>query len=115
MTVWAALFQNGAMMGISCAVSFPGKSVPVGPEIPLSLRPTALQLTTIHPRWIDRFPFAKMRDNMINMISIIDEDEFLQDLFCMTSFTVKPGAASWDPTAWSIGSEFSQKWGYLFY
>ncbi|KIW95183.1 uncharacterized protein Z519_03767 [Cladophialophora bantiana CBS 173.52] len=114
-SIYGALYQNGAMMGIACSVVVPSKSSPVGPEIPESLRPTALQLTTIHPTWIDRFPFPKMRDNMITLMGIINEEEFLADLFCLTSFTLNPGAASWDPTAWKIGKEFSAKWGYLFY
>src|ERR1700742_286296 len=102
-------------MGISCAVSCSSKSCPVGPDIPESLRPTELQLTVVHPRWIDRFPFPKMRDNMITLMGIINEEEFLADLFCFTSFTLDAGAASWDPKAWRIGKEFSAKWGYLFY
>jgi hypothetical protein len=48
-------------------------------------------------------------------MGIIDEEEFMSDLFCFTSFTLDSGAASWDPTAWKIGKEFSAKWGYLFY
>lgn len=51
---------------------------------------------------------------MITLLSVIDEEEFLADLFCMTSFTVDNGAASWDPGAWKIGKDFSAKWGYLF-
>ncbi|KAK6379516.1 hypothetical protein LTS17_006434 [Exophiala oligosperma] len=114
-SVYAALFHNGAMMGLTCSISFASKSRPFGEEIPDSLRPTPLQLTTIHPQWIDRFPFPKMRDNMITLLSIIDEEEFLGDLFCLTSFTVDGRMASWDPSAWKIGHEFSAKWGYLFY
>ena len=56
-----------------------------------------------------------MRDNMITLMGIINEEEFLADLFCFTSFTLDAGAASWDPKAWRIGKEFSAKWGYLFY
>ena len=113
--VYGALYINGALMGLACSVTFASKSQPFGPELPDTLRPTPLQLTTVHPQWIDRFPFPKMRDNMITLLSIIDEEEFLGDLFCLTSFTVEPGAASWDPTAWKISKEFGAKWGYLFY
>ncbi|OAP60783.1 hypothetical protein AYL99_05785 [Fonsecaea erecta] len=102
-------------MGIPCSVSLRKKSNPAGPNIPVSLRPTALQLTVNHPSWIDRFPFPKMRDNMITLMSIIDEEEFVADLFTLTSFTLESGAPSWDPRAWKIGKEFSAKWGYLFY
>lgn len=102
------------MMGLLCSVSTIAESAPVGPEIPESLRPTYLQLTVPHPPWIDRFPFPQMRDNMIVLLGVIDEEEFLADLFCLTSFTIEPGAPSWDPGAWKIGEEFSAKWGYLF-
>ncbi|KAK5465005.1 hypothetical protein LTS15_001568 [Exophiala xenobiotica] len=112
---YGALYTNGALMGLACSITFSSKSQSFGPELPEALRPTPLQLTTIHPQWIDRFPFPKMRDNMITLLSIIDEEEFLGDLFCLTSFTVEPGAASWDPTAWKISKEFGAKWGYLFY
>lgn len=114
-SVYAALFNNGSMMGITCSISIPGTSRPTGPEIPESLHPTKLQMTTIHPLWIDRFPFPKMRDNMITLLGIINEEEFLSDLFCLTSFCLEPGAPSWDPASWKIGREFSEKWGYLFY
>ena len=114
-SVYAALFNNGSMMGLACSATVPDTSREFGPEIPDSLHPTKLQLTTIHPLWIDRFPFPKMRDNMITLLGIINEEEFLQDLFCLTSFTLEPGAEPWDPAAWKIGKEFSEKWGYLFY
>ena len=52
---------------------------------------------------------------MITLMGIIDEEEFMGDLFCLTSFTLDPGAPSWDPKAWKIGKDFSAKWGYLFY
>jgi hypothetical protein len=55
-----------------------------------------------------------MRDNLIASISFIEEEEFLQDLFCMTSFMIRPGGAPWDPTAWVIGEEFYVKWAFLF-
>lgn len=113
-TVFAALWDNGAMMGLSCGTSVPAKSRPVGNEIPEALRPTTLQLTTTHPIWIDRFPFARMRDNFISLSGLIDEEEFLRDLFSMDSFTIKPGKAGWDSTAWSINPSFAEKWGFLF-
>ena len=114
-SVYTALFNNGAMMGLSCSSVVPAKSSKVGPEIPEPLHPTPLQLTTIHPRWIDRFPFPKMRDNFINLGAIIDEEEFMRDLFSMESFTIQPGMSGWDPRAWIISKEFARKWGYLFY
>lgn len=115
LNVFAALFNNGAMLGLACGCVIPSKSSPCGPEIPQSLQPTALQLLQHHQQWIDRFPFPRMRDNIISLNGIVDEEEFLKDLFGMQSFTIKPGRPGWDPTAWIIGRDFSQKWGFLFY
>ena len=113
-TVFAALWDNGAMLGLKCSTVVPAKSRPAGSEIPESLQPTLIQLTTVHAIWIDRFPFPIMRDNMITLAGLIDEEEFLRDLFSMDSFTIKPGKAGWDPSAWIINPSFKGKWGFLF-
>ena len=102
-------------MGLTCGTTVPGKSTPQPPSIPSPLHPTAIQLTTIHPRWIDRIPFPRMRDNLITLTGIVDEEEFLRDMFGMESFSIKPGFAGWDRMGWVMGREFSKKWGYLFY
>jgi hypothetical protein len=52
---------------------------------------------------------------MITLCPVIDEEEFSDDLFHLTSFTLKPGGMNWDAEAWNIGPEFAAKWGYLFY
>lgn len=114
MTVWAALYINGSILGLTCAMCFPAKSKPAMPNVPAILHPTALQLYSIHPPWIDRFPFPRMRDNLITLIGLLEEEEFLQDLFCMSSFKIKSGGASWDPNSWSISKSFCKKWGFLF-
>jgi hypothetical protein len=113
-SVFAALFKNGRILGIPCGSQIPWKSRHCGPEIPATLRPTALQMTTLHIPWIDRFPFPKMRDNTILLGGIIDEEDFLNDLFTTENFTVVPGSVSWDPNGWIIAKEFGKKWGYLF-
>ena len=56
-----------------------------------------------------------MRDNMINMTAISDENDFTRDLFTMPSFSITQGAATWDPRAWKIENPFADKWGFLFY
>jgi hypothetical protein len=114
-TVFSALYINGEILGLSICVSIPSKSMPVSSDVPVPLRPTTTQLLTVHSTGIDRFPFPKMRDNTINLSAIIDEDEFSKDLFTMPSFTITPGAATWDPRAWRIEKPFADKWGFLFY
>ena len=114
-TVFSALYVNGEILGLSMCESIPSRSMPVSPDVPVPLRPTTTQLLTIHSTGIDRFPFPKMRDNTINLSAIIDVEEFSKDLFTMPSFTITPGAASWDPRAWKIERPFAEKWGFLFY
>jgi hypothetical protein len=85
-------------------------------SLPAPLRPTPLQLAMAHKRWIDRFPFPRLRDNLILLNGLVDLDEFVRDLFGMASLLLRPDSqrATWEPESWSIGSEFSLKWGYLF-
>lgn len=114
-SVYTALFNNGKMLGLTCGFVIPSKSSPCEAHIPEALHPTPLQLTTLHQLWIDRFPFPKMRDNMISLNRIFHEEDFLEDLFNMQSFEIRPGGKCWDPSAWKMGKIFGQKWGYLFY
>jgi hypothetical protein len=114
-TVLGALYINGKILGLSCSCSIPGRSLPVSDDIPLPLHPTDLQLTTIHARWIDRVPFPKMRDNLITVFGMLDDEEIIADLFTMPSFSITPGLACWDPRAWKIEKPFADKWGYLLF
>ncbi|KAF2261499.1 hypothetical protein CC78DRAFT_535598 [Lojkania enalia] len=113
-TVFSALYINGKMLGLSCSKQESRRSLPTMDDIPLPLQPTMLQLTTIHNIQIDRWPFPRMRDTMISMSSIIDDEQFLEDLITTPSFTITPGHATWDPRAWKIQKPFADKWGYLF-
>ncbi|CZR55099.1 uncharacterized protein PAC_04985 [Phialocephala subalpina] len=115
LTLVGAMFINGQILGLSCCTVIPAKSPPAKPNVPLPLHPTATQMLTIHSTGIDRFPFPKLRDNLINLNSIIDEEEITRDLFLTPSFTISAGAQPWDPRAWKIEKPFADKWGYLFY
>ena len=114
-SVFAALFNNGRILGIPCGIQVPILSRPCTAKVPLSLRPTHTQMHILHIPWIDRFPFPKMRDSVIQLSGIIDEEEFLGDLFTTDSFTILPGSVSWDPMRWIVAKPFEEKWGYLFY
>jgi hypothetical protein len=111
-TVQDALWKNGEILGVDSNIS--SKSPVVRSEVPESLQPTPLQLATVHPLWIDKIPFPKMRDNLIVLIGVIDEAEFVSDLFKPNSFAIHSNT-SWDPAAWRVGEEFWKKWKYLFY
>jgi len=112
--VYFALFQNGRILGMHCGHCFPGKSKPVGDNIPQSLHPTMLQLKAVHYLWIDWFPFPSFRDKIIVESATIEEQDFLFDLFTMPSFMIIPGCKSWDPSGWKMIPLFKAKWGYLF-
>lgn len=115
LSCFGALYINGMYLKIPCSTVVPARSDPVGPEVPVSLRPTELQLITIHPRWIDRFPFPKMRDSLISLSGVIDDEDFMKDLALLPSFDILPGGAPWDPKAWKMKKPFADKWGYLFF
>ncbi|KAF2999736.1 hypothetical protein E8E13_004389 [Curvularia kusanoi] len=115
LNVFTALFLNGQILGIVCSTTMASKSPPPTASIPLSLRPTASQLTTVHFQWIDRLPFPKLRDSLIRLQGVVDLDEFLNDIFVAPSFSIRRGAESWDPRAWSMEGVWAKKWGWLFF
>lgn len=114
MTAIMALWVNGNLLGLTCDVSAVIVSQPQPDHVPKSLHPTALQLSTPHVDWIDRWPFPRMRDNMILMKDVLDFGQIFQDFFLMRSFSVEEGSNAWDAAGWQIYPEFNVKWGYLW-
>ncbi|EXJ68553.1 uncharacterized protein A1O5_08346 [Cladophialophora psammophila CBS 110553] len=115
--IYSTLGQHGEMQGTSCSDCWEEAKSPLEYlALPDSLRPSPLQLAMPHQRWIDRFPFPRLRDNMILLSGLIDLNEFVRDLFGMASLILRREVhrATWDPEAWAMGAEFSSKWGYLF-
>lgn len=115
LTVFTALFMNGQILAIPCSTLLASKSPRPTASIPIPLRPTASQLMTVHFQWIDRLPFPKLRDSLIKLQGVVDLGEFLNDIFVMPSFVIRPGAACWDPRAWSMETVWARKWGWLFF
>ncbi len=120
--IYSSLFQHSLMQGtngVDCGAEgkSPAEYMSSQPE---SLKPTPLQLAVPHRRWIDRFPFPRLRDNLILLSGLIDLDEFVHDLFTTASLVwlgpQRQGqGATWDPESWTLGrSEFAPKWAYLF-
>lgn len=114
LSICSALCRNGAIIGMLECVTVPATTPTLPSSVPQPLQPTILQLTTLHIPWIDRFPFPRFRDNMITLHALVDQGDFLRDLFCTRSFMLKTGGSSWDPGSWMIGREFNETWGYLF-
>ncbi|KAE8443039.1 hypothetical protein EG329_002433 [Mollisiaceae sp. DMI_Dod_QoI] len=99
-TVYSALFHNGVILGLSCGTSSVAKSKPALPHVPEPLRPIQYQLDNVHFQWIDRFPLPALRHRMILFSDSLSSEDFLADMFTATTFTITPGAVSWDPSAW---------------
>lgn len=113
--MFAALHNNGLILGLRCGIQVPILSPPCTAKVPLSLHPSKTQMTVLHIPWIDRFPFPGMRDNVIRLSGMFDEEEFLNDLYQTNTFTILSESVSWDPGAWIMTKSFEEKWGFLFY
>lgn len=114
-TVFSALFINGQMLGIPCSTSHINRTPAPKPSVPLPLHATETQRLVMHPSWFDRLPFPKMRDSLITLQGVLDEEEIVKDLFTMPSWTIQAGRACWDPRAWKMEKEWSTKWGWLMF
>jgi hypothetical protein len=67
-----------------------------------------------------------MRDNFILMtvgdgegvgpvgVGVLDQEAFLEDLFCMDSFVIREGGKGWESADWTVGGTFAKRWGWLF-
>ncbi|KAH4264464.1 hypothetical protein HBI04_080590 [Parastagonospora nodorum] len=120
LTIFTALYLNGLTLSLSCTACLHTPSPPAHASHPLSLHPTPTQLTTAHPRWFDRLPFPTMRDNLIRLMDmgVLDEEEFLRDLFTMESWRIETGGVGWSESAWNtrgwrMEGAWRGKWGWL--
>ncbi|KAL2845919.1 hypothetical protein BJY01DRAFT_263423 [Aspergillus pseudoustus] len=91
---------------------------------PTSLIPTELQLSTLHHPWIDLFPLARMRDNLLAATCVFDiltddeEEQLWADLVEWGgNGTEGAGLIVWgepsDPRNWEATVPFLKRWGWL--
>lgn len=98
-----------------------GPLFPAPAEIPLSLVPTPLQLSTPHDVWIDLLPESTMRNNAIRHMNMIDNDDLCRDIigghFDGEDNIELTGIVVWNdpwcPSGWEITEGFVKKWGFL--
>ncbi|KAL2019776.1 hypothetical protein VTK56DRAFT_9220 [Thermocarpiscus australiensis] len=91
------------------------------PSCPDSLRPTALQRTTVHHPWIDLFPFPRFRDNVLRAVAadVLDEDELCCNIMDVSPENMSDRVGlivwgeSWDRWGWEASVPFLRKWGWL--
>lgn len=138
--LYRACISNAWTLGIDprlmhddIASPFPTASDSYCGSLPLSLRPTRVQKSMPHHPYIDLFPIAEVRDNMIIYDGLFDEDEFCADLAGHTVPSMKdstgemgineqdgPGYTGlvvwgepWDPAAWELSPYVARKWAWL--
>lgn len=116
-----ASHTNLAILAITSlvCVGSPYKTMPLFPyprALPESLAPTSLQLTTLHPPWIDILPSPRMRDNAIRAIG-----QFSQADYCATFSGGRTGADGmivwadpWGPDGWEVTEGMLRNWRFLF-
>jgi hypothetical protein len=105
----------------SCRGTMPLFSTPS--NLPLSLLPTALQMTVPHKLWIDLMPCPIMRDNAVKLQDTFDNDELCLDMVGgLHGGYDHPGVEKngmlvwfdpWDVRGWELTEGFVKKWGFL--
>ncbi|KAH8665394.1 hypothetical protein BGZ61DRAFT_366457, partial [Ilyonectria robusta] len=123
-----ALVINARLMGITQGIMVPGSRSQLPSEdvdiaahnsLPLSLRPTHLQLTISHHPWIDILPFPEIRDNLLRH----DENSYCKKELCrdLRGFQAVAGGCGgiiawgdpWDSRGWEVTEAFASKWPWV--
>jgi len=121
--VYRAFLTNMSLLGkMPACKSAPRVGTSLAPfEFPPSLHPTAVQLKTPHPSWMDMFPLPALRDNLILSQGFFDEKDMCMDmlggLFYARCGNEKKGLIiwrePWDVNGWEVTDGFAVKWGFL--
>jgi Domain of unknown function (DUF3425) len=89
-------------------------------NIPISLKPTLLQQSTLYPDWIAILPCPRMRDNAIRTQYLFTNSELCADILdglMGKQNDVGAGAAvwssPWEPSGWELTEGFIRKGGFL--
>ncbi|CEL06552.1 hypothetical protein ASPCAL09725 [Aspergillus calidoustus] len=97
-------------------------------RLPVSLRPTPIQLSTPHHPWLDLIPFPQLRDNLIRLGDALDDTQLCFDMSGRGSATGVPdkrlGNAGgetgvivwrdpWDPSGWEVTETFWRRWHWV--
>lgn len=121
LNVLSALYMNGLILGLTCSSGSSSRSPMPSPHHPLPLHPTQTQMHTVHPQWYDRLPFPRMRDSLIRLMGVVDEEDLIKDLYLMPSWRIEVGDGDgadwerrcWDPRFWVMEEGWRDKWGWL--
>ncbi|KAF4454586.1 hypothetical protein F53441_2929 [Fusarium austroafricanum] len=81
------------------------------------LRPTRKQIVVKHHPFIDVIPFKDIRDNIIDNMNEMEEDEFFHDalnhLTCWGGIAGAHTGTPWDSRSWEATEEFILKWSHI--
>ncbi|KAH6699086.1 hypothetical protein BKA61DRAFT_621962 [Leptodontidium sp. MPI-SDFR-AT-0119] len=123
-----ALVMNARIMGVTSEFMTPdarsrlaseGIEVQAHNSLPLSLKPTHLQLTKSHHPWIDILPFPEIRDNLLRRDeNSYDKKELCRDLrgFQMVADGYGGMVAwrdPWNLQGWEVTKAFASKWPWV--
>lgn len=120
-----ALVMNARVMGITREFMVPDARSQIAYQnfdgavlssVPLSLKPTCLQLTVSHHPWIDVLPWSEIRDNLLRR----DENSYDKKELCrgLRGFQAVAGGWGgiivwgdpWDPLGWEVTEAFASQW-----
>lgn len=113
-----------ALMCIDEAISPFNQNGPWPPSYnpPKVLEPTPVQKAILHHPWLDIFPFAKFRDNIILAADaeLLDDGELCEDVAeANLQNTERPSLIVWGdaslPHSWEASPLFLRKWGWLLH
>lgn len=125
LNVYRAFIQNLSILGITPHRDWKLRN-PISPfntstsspidntKLPVSLRPTKIQCTIPHHPWLDFFPFARMRDNLISAGDQLDGGQLCVDIMGFWDVSMSFSLLVWgepsDPKSWEITEDFLKKW-----
>ncbi|KAK1961634.1 hypothetical protein LY78DRAFT_617393 [Colletotrichum sublineola] len=128
--LFRGLMENSKTLGITlsmildddCVSPYSSNPAYDGTEraaaLPSSLRPTRMQLTAAHHPWLDIFPLPRLRDNLIEAGSALDDDELCLDMLGSGDAPSGQGGMilwgePWDPRSWEVTEDFVKKWRWV--
>jgi hypothetical protein len=126
--LFRAIQTNLQILGIKIKgspCSFEGAITPFPQQfgngsVPLTLRPTQLQQSTLYEEWIGILPSPRMRDNFIRCQHLFSVTDLCADLLGGLMGRENDFDAGilvwsdpWDPSGWEVTEGFLKKWGFL--
>ncbi|KAG0123969.1 hypothetical protein HOY82DRAFT_494627 [Tuber indicum] len=87
-------------------------------HLPPALRPTLLQVSVIHHPWIDVFPSARLRENLLRAGHSYDPDQLCSSIMGSGRGLGDNGflvwGDPWDPYNWEATENLAYGWAWMF-